>query len=114
MKKLLLLMAVAVLPCLAGAQTMPDTTRTRRAAEEYCSITPHGKAFSSKLTVDVDYGQSADDEEKLVDSDRKVINFKSPVDALNYMARQGWVYVNSIVTDKGVTYFLRRKLVSAE
>jgi hypothetical protein len=118
MKNLLIIVAISLLPCMAMAQDTPvaasltDTT-LNLAREQYCIITPRGKLFSDKITLDVDYGQktSYEQDNGLFDADGKEIYFNSLADGLNFMARRGWLYVNTIpAREQYTSYLLRRAL----
>ena len=118
MKKLVLLLAVALLPCLAIAQT--DTLKTTaapasttsRATEEYASILPKGKFMSDNITLLVEGMPGAyTNDKELLDENRKPMVFAHVVEALNYMAHLGWLYVNTYTDGKGLHYLLRRPVV---
>jgi len=99
MKKLLLLAAVALLPCLAMAQTetAASTPTTLNApAEEYCIIRTHKGVFERTICIDVDRGKGPDVDKRLRDDNGREIRFNNLADALNYMAQNGWLYVNTI------------------
>jgi hypothetical protein len=118
MKNLLIITAIALLPCIAMAQeskknlNITDTTKNL-AQEEYCIVTPRGKSLSTKLYLDVDHGQhiTDDDQKTLLDNNRRPLVFNSLADGLNYMARQGWIYVNTLpVRNEFTSYLFRRVL----
>jgi hypothetical protein len=119
MKNLLIITAIALLPCMAMAQeskknlNITDTTKNL-AREEYCIVTPRGKSLSTKLYLDVDRGQHItddDDQKTLLDNNRRPLVFNSLADGLNYMARQGWIYVNTLpVRNEFTSYLFRRAL----
>jgi hypothetical protein len=119
MKNLIIIMAMGLLPCMAVAQDAPvnpnitDTT-LNLAREQYCIVRPRGKLFSRRITLDIDYGLKLlpEDGQSLLDNDGKEIVFNSIVDGLNYMARQGWLFVNTMVKEEGTTYLFRRALPS--
>jgi hypothetical protein len=118
MKKLFLLLAVALLPCIAMAQTdtLKTTTApastTSRATEEYASIVPKGKVFSSRITLLVQGMPEASTYDKeLLDDKHQPMVFDNVVDALNYMARQGWIYVNNYPYGDATGFLLKRPIV---
>lgn len=99
MKKLLLLAAIALLPCLAIAQTetaASTQTTVSAPAEEYCIVSTHKGIFERTLCIDIDRGQGPEIDKRLRDNNGKEIRFNSLADALNYMAEDGWLYVNTI------------------
>lgn len=66
----------------------------------YCELVGTGKFLSTKVTVEIDYGQ----ETKLFQDVRirneqtgKVQSFNSMIDALNYMGKNGWEFVQAYV-----------------
>lgn len=104
------MLAIALLPCLAFAQT--DTLKARplnRATEEYASIMPKSKFLSDNITLLVEGMPGAyTNDKELLDENRKPMVFAHVVEALNYMARLGWIYVNTYSDGKGLHYLLRR------
>nr|WP_067059764.1 hypothetical protein [Mucilaginibacter sp. L294] len=115
MKKLILLAAVALLPCLAMAQTETTTatpTTLKVPAEEYCIIRTHKGVFERTICIDVDRGKGPDVDKRLRDDNGKEMRFNNLADALNYMAQNGWLYVNSIKVSNtdDPDYLMRRPL----
>ena len=101
MKKFILPAALLVLPFFVKAQTssvISTDTVISRSDIRYCIIKIHGGIFSSTLTVDIDNGQDPSADKRLRDGNRKEIRFNSLADILNYMAENGWEYVNTIKT----------------
>ncbi len=82
---------------------------------KYIQLLATQKGFSTKIVISVDYGQPR----KLFKSQRikglegKNKAFNSVIDALNFMEKNGWAYVNSYVaTESGSNeyhYLLKRK-----
>ena len=111
-------MAIGLLPCMAVAQDTPvaanlTDTSLNLAREQYCIVTPRGRTLSNRITLDVDHGQrvSYNGDKGLRDSNGKEIVFNSVADGLNYMARQGWLFVNTLpVHDEYTSYLFRRAL----
>lgn len=113
MKKLILLAAIALLPCLAMAQngTAAITQTTVNVpAEEYCIISTHKGIFERTICIDVDRGRSPEVDKRLRDDNGREMRFNNLADALNYMAQNGWLYVNTIKTSNGddPDYLMRR------
>jgi hypothetical protein len=99
MRKILLLAAIALLPCLAMAQTetaVATQTAVNAPAEEYCIIRTHKGIFERTLCIDVDRGEGPEVDKRLRDSSGREMRFNNLADALNYMAQNGWLYVNTI------------------
>jgi hypothetical protein len=116
MKKLLLIAALC-LPLFAAAQS--DTSKNK-AKEQYCMVVATGRMLSTKVDITVDFGQETKifsfQDTRLKDEQGKVIKFNSVIDALNYMAQQGWEFVNAYPLSEGsgggkvLNYVLKRKL----
>jgi hypothetical protein len=111
MKKLILILAVALLPFVASAQT--DTTKIK-AHEEYCLVTASQKFLSKKVGINIKFKQTATPADEQVAEDAKKITFTSIVDALNYMAQQGWELVTaySNPSDATTNYYIMRRPLS--
>ncbi|MFD0793209.1 hypothetical protein ACFQZX_06240 [Mucilaginibacter litoreus] len=115
MKALLLWMSIAFLPCLVMAQTPHLTpSKNTNAAEEYCIVKTHSGIFERTLCIDIDRGEGPGFDKRLRDENGSEIRFNSLADALNYMARQGWVYVNTIKdkSDEHPDFLMKRLLTS--
>jgi hypothetical protein len=66
----------------------------------YCEILGTGGLFSTKVKIDIDYGQEVsfwNQDRRLKDEQGKSIKFNSMVDALNYMGTLGWEFVQAYV-----------------
>lgn len=90
--------------------------------EIYCEITGRATlSFTGKIKIDIDFGQqnkafegfNADALKDPVTG--KPIKFNSMIDALNYMAADGWLFVNAynITEANGNTqyHYIMRKVV---
>jgi hypothetical protein len=117
MKKLLLILFISAFTYGAFAQTTPVKDGPK---EEYCMIVATQKVFSTKVNIAIDHGQATklfggSDQNALKDEEGKILTFNSVIDALNYMAQQGWYFVNAYSlanADKSAAlyYILRRPL----
>lgn len=85
---------------------------------EYVQIVGTSKLMSTKLTIQIDFGQrtkffSAGKETILKDEQGKALDFNSMIDALNFMAQNGFEFVNAYtitVSNQNVYhYILKRK-----
>ena len=83
---------------------------------KYCQIVGARKGiFSLKIIVGVDYGQAIKlfQPQLIRGSDGKSVIFNSMIDALNFMERNGWEYVNNYAIADGtggsVYHYLLRK-----
>jgi hypothetical protein len=87
----------------------PDTIKY-----SYCEIVEHNR---NKTSVEIDFGLEMSESEKKPYIDRstgELISFKSKIDALNFMSRNGWelVDVSNIITlvSPSFHYLLRKRL----
>ena len=113
MKKIILLL-LFVLPVLSQAQN--TVVAVASPQEQYCMVLATSKLLSNKVTITIDFGQEtkmfAFKDTRLKDDDGAVKNFNSVIDALNYMASQGWQFVNAYVITVGgqnVYHYVLRK-----
>lgn len=115
MKKLII---AAALIATTGmfAQTVNDVP-LKDIDTEYVQIVGTSKMLSTKLNINIDFGQktklfSSGKETQLKDSEGKKIDFNSMVDALNFMSENGYYFVNAYtVTASGqnVYHYILRK-----
>lgn len=108
MKKLLLLLLFAVLSVCAFSQEKNYI---------YCELLGTGKFMSKKVNVQVDFGQATSfwkSIDYLKDEKGKAISFNSMVDAMNYMGKEGWEFVQAYVVttnNQNVYHWLLKKEV---
>lgn len=81
-----------------------DTTKV----EQYCEVVATPRLLSSKVTIDIDYGEvrSIWRDNRLKDDDGRLKKFNTTIDALNYMGKDGWTLVNAfpVLTSNIQTY----------
>lgn len=80
----------------------------------YCTITGFEKVLSRKVSIDIDFGQKTSLFKALTfkDDNGKAIVFNSTIDALNYMSKYKWEFVQaytSFYQDDKTTHFLLKK-----
>lgn len=96
MKKLLLTTVLAILVVAATAQ---ETRKT------FCEIVGTGKVLSSKVKIQIDFGQKTSYFGKyktfMVDESGKKIEFNSMVDAMNYLAKFRWKFEQAYAVTVG-------------
>ncbi len=83
----------------------------------YCELVGSSKMLSTKVTVEVDFGQATKlwSNKRLLDENKKPIKFNSMVDAMNWMGNQGWEFAQAYVVSHGnqqVYHWLLKKDVS--
>lgn len=88
-------------------------------AEVYCQIVGRQKLFSTKLAIQIDYGQERNlfkAPDLLRDPKTgKNMEFNSMMDALNFMSlEQGWTFVNAYVitlNNQNIYHYVLKKLL---
>jgi hypothetical protein len=94
MKKISIL--IFILFCIVNVNAQTKTDNKQKYV--YCQLLMQPRAFSTKVNITVDYGQETNffQDTRLRDEESgKLKKFNSIVDALNYMAEQGWEYIDS-------------------
>ncbi|MDM1389293.1 hypothetical protein HX052_04810 [Myroides marinus] len=84
---------------------------------DYILIVGEGKLFSDKVNVKIDFGQntkyfSSKEEMFIRDKDETRIKFNSMVDALNFLSRNGFQFVQAYaitIGNQNVYHYLMRK-----
>ena len=83
---------------------------------DYVQIVGANKPFSSKLTVAIDFGQEtkflSSKEVVLKDAQGKPVVFNSMIDALNFMSKNGYEFVNAYiitVSNQHVYHYILKK-----
>lgn len=115
MKKILIISIALIASFVSNAQT--DTSRV----EQYCEVIATPRLLSNRVTIEVNYGEEQsywrDNRLKI---EGRLKKFNSVIDALNYMGREGWVFVNAFPVTVGTSqiyhygfkkFFLRSEVV---
>lgn len=93
MKKAIFLLIVSLSVFVSFAQD-------NQPQRVYCELLGNSGMFSSKCKVTVDFGQNTSfwkgtKDQQLVDENGKDIKFNSMVDAMNFMGKLGWKFVQA-------------------
>ena len=117
---------VGLLLCLlityqASAQVFVDGVNINDQTITYCQLIGINRTSLTGTRIWVDYGQpkfaaNSFNLQVISGEERKAIKFNSVVDALNFMARNGWELVTANITssdDDPITYvyLLRKRLL---
>src|SRR5688572_16165361 len=78
-----------------------DTT----AVEQYCQVVATGRLLSTRVTIDIDYGEERSiwKDNRLKDETGKLKKFNTVIDALNYLGKNNWKLVNAFPVATGNT-----------
>ena len=88
-----------------------DTTRV----EQYCTVIATPRLLSTRVTIDIDYGEERSlwKDNRLKDEAGRLKKFNTVVDGLNYLGKMGWKLVNAfpVLTSSGtqIYYYVFRK-----
>jgi hypothetical protein len=117
MKKIYLFISLVVLLAIgASAQTVNDVP-IKDIDVEYVQIVGTSRLLSNKLTIEIDFGQenklfSSDKDTRVKDANGKNMIFNSMIDALNFMTRNGYEFVQAytvVVSNQNVYHYLLRR-----
>lgn len=108
-----------ILVILLGMLSMTAVAQNKMV---YCEIVATQKILSTKVNIQVDFGQGRDfwdcSQNYLVDKNGKAIIFNSVIDALNYMGTFGWELVTTYEIGNAqygyVYHFLMAKKLNGE
>lgn len=91
MKKLLTIGIFLISTLVSNAQT--DSSKV----EQYCQIIATPRLLSNKVTIDIDFGDEKSfwRDTRLKTDAGKLKKFNTVIDALNYMGREGWIFINA-------------------
>ena len=111
MKKIFILVFALSATFTSLAQT--ETTKI----EQYCQLIATPRLLSNKVTINIDFGEEISfwSENRLKTYDGKLKKFNTIIDALNFMGREGWSFINAFPVSNGnieLYHFAFRKLVS--
>ncbi len=105
MRKCLLAATLILCVFTLKAQTVNDIP-LKDIDVEYVQIVGTSKLLSTKLTIQIDFGQhtkffSSRNETIVRDENGKAIDFNSMIDALNFMSQNGFEFVNAYAISTG-------------
>lgn len=99
MKKVLVIGIFLISTMITNAQT--DTTKV----EQYCQVIATPRLLSNKVTIDIDFGEEKNfwRDTRIKTDAGKLKKFNTVIDALNYMGREGWSFINAYPVRMGDT-----------
>ena len=102
MKRTTLIILASLLSTCLSAQV--QSTKV----EQYCQVIASPRLFSNKVTIDIDFGEEKSfwRDNRLKSYEGRVKKFNTVIDALNYMGKDGWLFINAYpVTSGGNTIY---------
>ena len=99
MKKVVITGIVLLSSIISIAQT--DTSKV----EQYCQVIATPRLLSNKVTIDIDFGEEKSfwRDTRLKTDGGKIKKFNTIIDAINYMGREGWTFINAFPVRMGET-----------
>jgi hypothetical protein len=99
MKKAIIIAVVLMSSIISVAQT--DTSKV----EQYCQVIATPKLLSNRVTIDIDFGEEKSfwRDTRLKTDGGKIRKFNTIIDALNYMGKEGWIFINAFPVRMGET-----------
>jgi hypothetical protein len=97
MKKLLVVLFLQLSAMAVFAQN--DSTKI----EQYCQLIATPRLFSNRVTIDIDFGEEKSfwADTRLRTFEGKLKKFNTIIDALNFMGKEGWVFINAYPVRNG-------------
>ncbi|WP_018614740.1 hypothetical protein [Segetibacter koreensis] len=85
--------------------------------EQYCQVIATPRLLSNKVTIDIDFGEEKSfwRDTRLKTYDGRLKKFNTIIDALNFMGKEGWLFINAYPVRDNQTeiyHFAFRKLFS--
>jgi len=115
MKKIIFTLFTALISVVSFSQTVNDIP-LKEIDVEYVQIVGTSKFLSTKVTIEIDFGQktkffSSGKETDIKDEKGEKLVFNSMIDALNFMVENGFEFVNAYaisVGNQNVYHYLLR------
>jgi len=109
MKKVLSVSVFLFVTFTSFSQT--DTSKV----EQYCQLIATPRLLSNKVTIEIDFGEQRSfwRDNRLKTYEGTVRKFNSIIDALNFMGKEGWMFINAYpmrYNDGEIYHFGFRKL----
>jgi hypothetical protein len=99
MKKIIAIGIFLFSTLILNAQT--DSSKV----EQYCQLIATPRLLSNKVTIDIDFGDEKGfwQDNRLKTDEGKIKKFNTIIDAMNYMGRDGWIFINAYPVHMGQT-----------
>ena len=109
MKRILAIGVLVFSTLISNAQS--DTSKV----EQYCQVIATPTLLGNKVTIDIDFGEEKSfwRDTRLKTDGGKLRKFNTVIDAINYMGREGWIFINAYPVRIGETeiyHFAFKKL----
>ena len=91
-------MKKAIIACIILFGSIDSKAQTDSLkVEQYCQLIATQKLLSNKVTIDIDFGEEKNFwiDNRLKTYDGKIKKFNTIIDAMNYMGKDGWIFINA-------------------
>ncbi len=117
MKKLILSISFVFMGIIATFSQTVNDVPIKDVDVEYVQIVGTAKLFSTKVKIQIDFGQSTKlftkrKQTQVKDKNGKLVEFNSMIDALNFMSSNGYDFVSAYAITLGnqnVYHFLLKR-----
>ena len=94
---------IACMVLLSSNVSMAQTDTAK--IEQYCQVIATPKLLSNRVTIDIDFGEEKSfwRDTRLKTDAGKIRKFNTIIDAINYMGREGWIFINAFPVRMGET-----------
>jgi hypothetical protein len=120
MKRVILTTACSVIFSFTNlfSQTVNDIP-LKTIDVDYIQIVGTSKLLSNKVSIEIDFGQEnkywVNKDTQVKDENGKLMIFNSMIDALNFMSKNGYEFVNAYtitISNQNIYHYILRKKVS--
>ena len=85
--------------------------------EQYCHVISTARLLNNKVAIDIDFGEQKNfwRDERLKTYDGKLKKFNTIIDAINFMGKEGWLFINAYPVTMGtnqIYHFAFKKLIN--
>jgi hypothetical protein len=96
LKSLIMKKFIIIALLIMGAQHSFAQTDSGKV-EQFCQIIARPRLFSSRVTIDMDFGGEKRfwKDTRLKSKQGQIKKFNTIVDAMNFMTKEGWTFVNA-------------------
>ncbi|WP_153799492.1 hypothetical protein [Foetidibacter luteolus] len=88
---------IIISACIVLASSALFAQADTSKIEQYCQVIATPRLLSNRVTIDIDFGEQKSfwRDERLRSYDGRLKKFNTVIDALNFMGKDGWVFINA-------------------
>jgi hypothetical protein len=94
---------IVIIATLISSTTFAQSDSSK--VEQYCQVIASPRLLSNRVTIDIDFGEEKSywRDSRLKSIDGILKKFNTVIDALNYMGKEGWKFINAYPVNNGST-----------